>query len=89
MPRTMNQDAVVNQLLDRQVITRTEIRGRYNVVDGGVTSYRRNDILQRFTTEVEPYRYVIREEEVQRALNWNTPVLRTIRRNSYNGGGRD
>ena len=89
MPRTMNQDAVVNHLLDRQVITRTGIRGRYNVVDGGLTSYRRNDILQRFAAEVEPYRYVIREEEVRRALNWNTPVRRTIRRNSYHTADRD
>lgn len=99
----MNQDAVINRLLAYGVITRLVTRGRYSV-RGRAGSFRRNDILAIFATEVQPWRYQLRMDVIQAARRgqvapevnadmWQDPeperpVLRTIHRDAYHTGGR-
>lgn len=80
----MNQDAVINKLIEAGVITRTPIRGKYEVKK--VYGYRKRDaILAQFAIEVEPYRYVLNQEAIRLALE----ELRVISRASYHCGTRD
>lgn len=95
----VNEDAIINKLISRGVITRSEyIRGRYTIIDGGQTTYRRPAIMARFAVRVSEGRFRLNIEEVNRALQAGRPipqpeperpVLRRINRQGYHSGSRN
>lgn len=67
MPIGVNQDSIINHLLDWGIITRGEIRGRYNVPSVQLVNVRRAVILSLFTEEPEPGRHIWRQARLDRA----------------------
>ena len=95
----VNQDVVINKLIERGVIRRSERRGRYFLADEGpIVTRNRNYILQRFainpddpmTGEILVDRWLLNEAEIRRALGMAQEMpLRTIQRLSYHSGERN
>ena len=91
--RIVNQDSVINYLLGRGIISRTEIRGIYR--DNLMAIHRRRrSILDTYTNEVEPGRYIILESAISDATATVAPApeparRRTIERYRYHSQDRD
>lgn len=88
----MNQDLVINKLVERRVIERAATRGQYYIAgEPRNITFKRNAILSRFAIEVEPYKYILNEQEIVAAIGGPRPTrtLTILSYGSSNHGAQD
>lgn len=85
----LNADTAIVKLLGLGIITRSQHRGHYYIVDQPrERTFNRAQVYSRFTIEVMPGRFTLKFEEIARAKNQSRPQ-RSINRDSYHGGTRN
>lgn len=82
----VNQDVIINKLIEKGVIARTAVRGKYTVTNRNGL-FKRAQILSEFAIEVQPWRYRLNENAIAAVLR--PAVLRTISRSGYHSVNRE